>query len=148
MKRLFVLALSIIVSSCSLDNDTPNTYYELAEIVGNDLPEELVFGETYNVEVDYLLPSECNIFQALDARRGGNTPNERRDIYISVVTSVVTNDGCDPDIPGGAGSSKFSITIDQNEPYTFYFWTGVSGTDPVYNEVIIPVVESETPTES
>lgn len=148
MKRLFVLALSIILTSCSLGDDAPNTYYELAKIVDNDLPDEFVYGETYDVQVDYLLPTECNLFQALDARRGGNSPEDRRDIYISIVTSVVSEDGCDRNTPGGAGSSKFSITIDQTESYTFYFWTGVSGNNPVYNEVTIPVVQTETATES
>jgi hypothetical protein len=146
MKKLVAVLFTFILVGCSLDSDEPNTYYELAEITGNDLPEEFVFGKTYEVTVNYLLPTECNVFQTIDARRGGNTSEERRKIYVSVISSVVTSDSCDRDFPGSAGTSNFSLTIDEREAYTFYFWTGASGTEPVYNEVTIPVSVGNTST--
>ncbi|MFV8225292.1 hypothetical protein [Christiangramia aquimixticola] len=147
MKRLVAILMTFVLTGCSLDSDTPNTYYELAEITDNDLPEEFVYGKTYEINVNYLLPTECNVFQAIDARREGNMPAERRIIYVSIITSVVESNSCDRDFPGGAGAAKFNLTIDEREAYTFNFWTGASGTEPVYNEVIIPVVEEATSTD-
>lgn len=149
MKRLiFAFVALIAMSSCSVDNDTTNTSYELAEITGNNLPDNFVLGETYSIEIDYVLPSECNTFAAVDARRAGSTNEERRQIYVGVVTTVDNSVNCDPDIPGNEGSSNFSITIDEDEDYTFYFWTGTGANNqPVYTEVVVPVDE-EVPSES
>lgn len=140
MKRLVALALTIILSSCSLDDDATNTVYELAPITSNDLPEVFELGETYEVKVNYQLPSECHVFQTIDARREGNAPSERSKIYISIVTSRQEQQAC-TDVLGSEGSAKFMITIDEKEDYTFYFWTGVEGDGPDYEEVTVPVVE-------
>lgn len=144
MKRLiFAFVALILFSSCSIDDDTTPTSYELAEITGNNLPDSFVLGETYSIEIDYVLPSECNTFAQVDARRAGSTGEERRQIYIGVITTINTSPNCDPNVPGEEGSSNFSITIDENEAYTFYFWTGTGANNqPVYTEVIVPVNET------
>lgn len=146
MKKFVALVLTIFLCSCSVDDNTANTNYELAAITGNDLPAELVLGETYEVRVDYQLPSDCNQFQTVDARRQGNAPGERNKIYVSIVTSVTENDQCHRDVLGPTGSNKFMITIDEEEDYTFYFWTGNTLTENEYKEVTIPVVTEATET--
>lgn len=141
-KIVFALMVLVAMSSCSVDDDASNTSYELAEITGNSLPDEFVFGETYSIEIDYLLPSECNSFVAVDARRAGSTSQERTQIYIGAVTTVNNSANCDPNVSGNEGSSNFSITIDEDEDYTFYFWTGIDANDrPIYTEVVVPVAE-------
>ena len=135
----------IMASSCSVDDDSPNTTFELAKITGNDLPDNFVFGESYTIKVNYVLPSECNSFSGIDARREGLSNSERREIYVNAVTAFNTNSGCNSSILGGQGSSNFSITIDETEDYTFYFWTGLDNNDqPVYSEITVPVQERLT----
>lgn len=146
MKRLIFAFLALItMNSCSVDDDTTNTSYELAEITGHNLPDNFVVGETYSIEIDYVLPSECNTFVAVDARRAGSTGPERRQIYIGAVSIVNTSSNCDPNVEGDEGSSNFSITIDEDEAYTFYFWTGIDANNqPIYTEVVVPVNEDVT----
>ena len=144
MKKLVLILLVITgLSSCSInDDDIPNITYELAEITANDLPDSFEMGKTYTVTVDYILPSQCNSFAGIDARRGGNAGDERRDIYIAAVSQLVTSAECDAETTGNSGEGTFSITIDESKDFTFYFWTGVSDTnEPLYDEVTVPVIE-------
>lgn len=142
MKKLvFILFAFMALSSCSVDDDSPRIEYELAEIVANDLPDELEFGETYEVTVTYILPSACHTFAGLNASRGGNVGADRRDIYISAIAAIELDSNCDDTVGGGQGTSKFTITIDEEEDYTFYFLIGESGDEPVYDTVVVPVVQ-------
>ena len=146
MKRLiFVFMTLVMISSCSVDDDSSNTAFELAKITGNDLPDNFVLGETYTIKVNYILPSQCNSFSGIDARRGGQANSERRDIYVGVVTNLNESTNCDSNILGEQGVSNFSITIDETEDYTFYFWTGLDDSNqPVYSETTVPVQERLT----
>ena len=141
MKKLVALALTIILTGCSIDDEGSNTVYELAPITSYDLPEAFELGETYEVKVNYQLPSDCHVFQTVDARREGNAPTERNKIYISIVSSVMDTNNCTDDVAGPTGSGKFMITIDEEEDYTFYFWTGGDTEGADYEEVIVPVLE-------
>ena len=144
MRKLVVIALTLLLISCSVDNDSQITSYELASITSHDLPDEFVLGNTYDVRVDFVFPSDCNNFQALDARRAGTTSEERRQIYISVVTAVVENSSCTRDVIGASSSTKFVVTIDEERDYTFRFWKGQEGEEAIYEEVTIPVVMEQS----
>lgn len=147
MKRSFLFLLALItLNSCSIDDDAPNINYELAQITGNNLPDEFVFNDTYSITIDYILPSECHNFAGIDARRAGNTSADRRKIYVGVVSTVEVGSECEENGSGDTGSTSFSILIDELEDYTFYFWTGVgTNNQPEYTEVVVPVVEASTP---
>ncbi|TQI69428.1 hypothetical protein JM79_0306 [Gramella sp. Hel_I_59] len=140
MRKLVVIALTLLLISCSVDNDSQITSYELASITSHDLPDEFVMGRTYDVKVDFVLPSDCNNFQALDARRAGSASNDRSQIYISVVTAVVENNSCTRDVVGATSSTMFVVTIDEETDYTFRFWKGQEGDEAIYEVVTIPVV--------
>jgi len=145
MKRLiFAFVTLLSLNSCSVDDDTANTTYELAKITGNDLPENFVFGETYSIDVNYVLPSSCNSFAGIDARREGSSPEQRRRIYVGVLSLSNNNPNCDNSAPANESSSNFPISIDERDDYTFYFWTGIDSNDqPIYSEVVVPVLERD-----
>lgn len=147
MKRSFLVLMTLItLNSCSIDDDAPNINYELAQITGSNLPDEFVFNETYNITVDYILPSECHNFASIDARRAGNTAEDRSKIYVGIVSAIVSGSICDENTSGDSGSSSFSLFIDELDEYTFYFWTGIgSNNQPEYTEVVVPVVNTPVP---
>ena len=61
MKKTALFLLCIItLNSCSLDDEGSTIRSILAEISANDLPEYFEKGETYEVEVSYLLPDLCH----------------------------------------------------------------------------------------
>lgn len=144
MKKIVLLFLVLGFMSCSLDSES-ETYvnYTLVPITGNDLPEFFEIGKTYEVNVDYQLPTECYAFSGLDARRAGNTPELKTKIYVGAI-SIASNDaGCDNTTEGDSGTSKFSIFIDEEESYEFNFWVGKDSTgQPMYETVTVPVQEA------
>lgn len=144
MKKLvFLFLAAVALSSCSInDDDAPNIEYEPAEITGNDLPDQFELGKTYTVTVTYVLPSECNSFAGIQAQREGNAGADRRQIYIAAFSQVHSNSNCDDTMVGESGTGTFNITIDENEDFTFYFWTGTDASDqPIYDQVTVPVTE-------
>ncbi len=146
MKKLvFVLMAVIAMTGCSVDSGYESIQYELAEITNSDLPEEFVYGETYDVTVTYQLASDCFTFTGLDARRAGNSSENRRESYVSAISAIKSSTLCDPNAEGSTGTSKFSILIDEMDNYNFHFWTGQDSVgNAVYYDVSVPVTEAST----
>ena len=142
-KLLFIFLSAILFGSCSISDDNgPILAYELAEITGNNLPDEFELGRTYTIEVAYVLPTQCHNFVAIDATREGNTGAQRREIYIAAVASYVEDSVCTQEL-GNSGTSTFTIFIDESEDYKFYFWIGNGPEDePLYDEVTVPVTDT------
>lgn len=140
-KLILILVAALTVTSCSIDDDGPNFEYDIAEIVANDLPNEFEMGETYEVTVTYLLPSDCHNFAGVDARRAGSTGEDLRTIYVAAIAAIELGTTCDDSVEGDEGTTKFSITITEEEDYTFKFLIGEAGGEAVYNTVVIPVAQ-------
>lgn len=145
-KLIFIVVAAVLFAGCSLDSSSEiNTTYAFVPITGNDLPESFEMGKTYEVTVDYQLPSECYAFNTLDARRKGNTTEERTKIYVGAISSVDLSSNCDDTTEGASGTSKFSIFIDDDQDYIFNFWIGEDSLgSPQYQTVTVPVEETAT----
>ena len=151
MKKLILLFVSsLILVSCEVDDDGPKTLLEPAEVTDVDLPEFFEAGKTYDIDVTYLLPSACHTAAGINAQRGTNSNGEAefRDIYITGVGSYDANlTECSKEAEEGEldrkNTFKMTIDADEDEPYTFYLWTGVDEDDKnIYTTVIVPVGES------
>jgi len=145
MKRLALLLLSVItLSSCSVEDDGSTVVTTLAEVSEYDLPEYFEKGKSYQVPLNFLLPDLCHQPVGLQLSRGGDYGDERREIYVAGVVSF-NAEQTECDIPTEDDSdlvveAEFTIHIDEEEPYTFYFWTGVDSTgENVFETVEIPV---------
>lgn len=145
MKKFF-LGLFVIfgLNGCSVDDglNNDNINFDVAEITGNNLPDELIFGQQFQLSLTYNLPSSCHRFAGIDGRREGNTSSQRRNIFIAVVTSVNTDVECnntDADLERTAG---LPIVIDENEEFTFNFLVGeTAGGEAIYETVVVPVAD-------
>ena len=63
MKKIFFLLLiAISVTSCSVDDDVNDFYYEILPVESVEIPEEFVLGQTYEITVTYLRPTTCHVF--------------------------------------------------------------------------------------
>ena len=150
MKKLALLIGCVFAfASCELEDDGPVVLREYAEVTEIDLPESFEEGETYEIDVTYVLPSACHQPAGLEAERGSLTGDERREIYIAGVATYSSDlVECDEEEENLEQSSSFSITIDENETYTFYLWTGVDvDNKPIFDTVEVPVTETEETTE-
>lgn len=152
MKKLVLLffASSLILTSCSIENDGPRIAAEFAEVTEIELPDFFERGKTYEIEVTYLLPSACHTAAGLEASRGSVEGSGRRDIYVAGVATydqnVVT---CNRQSDDLEKTAKFSIGIDEEEPYTFYLWTGLdSDLESEFTIIEVPVVNPGNPNPS
>jgi len=148
MKKLILLFVSsLVLVSCDVDDDGPRTMLTAAEVTDVDLPEFFEAGKTYDIDVTYLLPDACHTAAGINAQRGTNSNGEEefRDIYITGVASYDANlTECDKEAEEDEldreSTFKMTIASDEDEPYTFYLWTGVDEDDEnIYTTVVVPV---------
>ncbi|MGB0981723.1 MAG: hypothetical protein ACPGUH_06440 [Winogradskyella sp.] len=131
---LLLIFISATLTSCSLDSDAPTFYTEIVAIESVDLPQEFVFGDTYEIGITYNRPTGCYIFN--DFFYNINE-NERT---IAVINTVYTNIDCvQADEPMEV---FFTFPVTSNSTYVFKFFQGKdeSGDDQYYI-VEVPVVE-------
>ncbi len=141
MKKLVLLFVcALVFTSCDPD-DGPNIQYDLAKVTNADLPEFFEEGETYEINVTYILPSACHKAAGLQLQRGSETGDQRRDIYIAGVASVDAGlSNCTEEDNDLERENSFEIDIDENEPYTFYLWQGVDDNgENQYDTFEVPV---------
>lgn len=148
MKKLILLfASSLVLVSCDVNDDGSRTMLTAAEVTDVDLPEFFEAGKTYDIDVTYLLPDACHTNAGINVHRGStsNGEDEFRDIYITGVASYDANvTQCDEEAEEveleRESTFKLTISSDEDEPYTFYLWTGVDEDDEnIYTTVVVPV---------
>jgi hypothetical protein len=146
MKKLILLFVAAIaLTSCSIEDDGPRIAYQFAEVTAADLPASFEKGKTYKVDVTYLLPSACHTAAGLEVKRGNDSGDQRRDIYVVGIGRYDANLGeCTREEDELEREASFSILIDEDEPYTFYLWSGVDDNmESQYTVVEVPVMEQE-----
>lgn len=143
-KMLFLLMSVLVLTGCEIEDDGPATVHVLAEVVDADLPETFELGKTYEIEITYLLPDACHSPMGLQATRGAMSGDARRDIYVAGVASHEAGQNeCTLEDDDLEVVDELVIKIDEDEPYTFYLWTGFDEDDEsVYTTVTVPVGEA------
>lgn len=139
------MACALALISCDVD-DGPTIMSTYAEVIHAELPDYFEKGETYEINVTYILPSACHEDAGMEARRGARMGSERRNIFIVGYASYDPSlSECTEEEEDLEREKEFSITIDEEEPYTFFLWTGndVDG-DHIFTEIEVPVGEQET----
>lgn len=136
MKKLFLIGFFIcLVSSCGpKDDDSLNFYYETLPIESVDMPDEFVFGSTYQITMTYLKPSGCHLFNDF------YYVSEQNQRTIAIITTVFPDEDCEI-YEDEFVEASFNFQVNNHESYVFRFWQGeVEGIDTYYI-VEVPVVE-------
>lgn len=153
MKKLALLIGCVFVFiACDVEEQEPWKVPVYAEVTDVDLPESFELGETYTIEVTYLLPTACHEAAGLELDRGGNTGDEYRDIYIAGVATIYSDvtecneeENEEEDL---METATFSLTISVEEPYTFHLWEGVDEENKnIFTSIEVPVTAAEEDTE-
>ncbi|WP_298901045.1 hypothetical protein [uncultured Psychroserpens sp.] len=136
MKKIILLSfLMFSLFSCEISDDNPNFYYEALPVESVDMPETFQFGETYEILLTYIKPTDCHVYNNLFYESDLN----QRD--IAIVTAVFPDNGCTELNEEEEVSFNFKVT--NTGIYTFRFWQGEdssSGLD-TYLIVEVPVEE-------
>ncbi|MEO1009806.1 MAG: hypothetical protein AAFX53_00780 [Bacteroidota bacterium] len=138
MKRLFIILCSfgafMCLNSCDLDDNGPNFHFTSLQIVSADLPESFELNETYEIQVRYVIPDGCTIFEGFDVSRQDTTVRN----VVAVGARRTDAEACTQAIE--ELEATFNFVVLYNETYVFRFWQGssVDGEDEFF-EVEVPV---------
>lgn len=137
MRKLLVICLTLILASCSVDNEGPNYSFEILTVEDVEIPETFTLGETYPITVSYYQPSSCHAFSEFYYSKN---ENER---IVAPINYVFEDDNCEV-LENELVENTFNFVVTGNGPYTFKFWQGedADGED-LYLTIEVPVVEEE-----
>ncbi|NNC70911.1 MAG: hypothetical protein HKN90_08835 [Flavobacteriaceae bacterium] len=136
MKRFFLItAIALILTSCSLDDDSNNFELKTLPIKEAEVPVEFIFEQTYDITVTYDLPDGCHSFHSLFFQQDANERivaiNALQDLQSACTEAIIEE------------SHTFELTALQQADYVFKFWKGVDANgENIFEEVTVPVKES------
>ena len=124
MKKMLVLcvALTTILTSCSLDNENAYNNFEFLPVESVDIPEGFTLGETYTITVSYYRPTNCHFFREFLYQKENNTRT------IAPVTFVLERSDCE-DLEDELVAERFDFVVTSNGSYIFKFWQGLDNND-------------------
>ena len=141
-----VIFLCMLFLSCDKEEPTAQPRQEFARVIPINMPAYFEEGMSYNIEVIYELPSSCHTPYGLGIEQKGNSPEGLRHIFITGVSQLDPEASCTEDDEVDLEiQDSFFISIDQDQPYTFYFWTGVNeDNEHNFTEIQVPVRSPES----
>ncbi|QRM88771.1 hypothetical protein FG167_05825 [Lacinutrix sp. WUR7] len=137
MKKILVVLLFIIISSCSVTDDSPRIQTEFLPIESVNMPDAYRINQTYTIYLTYYRPSNCHAFNGIYSHINSNENT------IAIVSDVYTNNNCQEIITEAEASFNFRPT--EIGTYIFKFWHGENTINNVnedlYLDYEIEVVE-------
>lgn len=119
MKKLLIFLMILVTFSCSVEDDTPKTNQELLPVESVTLPGVFVLGQTYEITLHYLRPTNCHAFNDVYLSKH---LNERTFAILSTV--YVGNVECSSIDAETEVSFNFQAT--ESGSYVFKFWQGLN----------------------
>ncbi len=140
MKKLILFFVTLLViASCSLEDNTPRFHVEFVPIVGVDMPEGFMRGETYEIKVQYKRPTDCYFFD------GFYYEEQTGALMVAVQTLVIEDAQCEPLYLMEAEEASFDFTCSPgyaNQSYVFKFYTGESETSTEnFIQMEVPIIQ-------
>ncbi|WPR72284.1 hypothetical protein SLW70_03850 [Flavobacterium sp. NG2] len=135
-KILLFLTLMVAFSSCSLDNDTPDTYtFSVLPVESYEVPASFTLGQTYEIKLKYQKPSSCHIFQGIYYTKDLNKRT------IAIQAAVKDNQVCTLEVPP-LSEASFNFLVTSTGSYVFKFYKGKdTNGENIFEEVEIQVVD-------
>lgn len=140
MKKIALVTLIIILTltSCSLDDGQSghDFYLEVMPIESVEVPEYFVLGETYQINVTYIQPSNCYYFNDFIYEING----QQRTVAVVNTVYNIDNNTCaeEPE----EVTVHFDFQVNASDTYLFKFYQGEdeNGEDQYYL-VEVPVMD-------
>jgi len=137
MKKFSLIAVLLFSFfwSCSVEDDNePEFFLEVLPIDSVEMPQEFIYGETYELPLSYTRPTFCHTFNNFAETVSGH---ERT---IAVVNTVYTNLNCAEFSETVTVNYELSITGTETYKFKFYQGKDSEGHD-MYYTVEVPVVQ-------
>lgn len=120
--------------SCGVDDDFQSFHFEIMPIESVEIPEEFIYGETYEIFMDYVKPTDCYVFtdflyQIDDQER-----------TVGIWNTVYTESSCMEGPETVTVSFRFFVTSLETYVFKFYQGEDEEGVDQ-YLIIEVPVTE-------
>ena len=134
MKKIVLLTLFLFtLVGCSIDDDQPNYSYEVLPIDSYTLPQSFTLGQTYEIKLKYIKPSNCHSFQGIYYDKELNIRT------IGIQTTVLESTDCKP-LTTEPIEVSFNFYVTNTGSYIFKFYKGEDANgENIFEEVEIPV---------
>jgi hypothetical protein len=122
LKKVLIWAVLVVMyplSSCNLEDDSVNFHFVNLKVVDVSLPEYFELYESYEIQVTYLRPNNCTIFDGFNIEKSGPTTRD-----VVAVGTELEHSNC-VEI-GAEATETFTFTCHYSDSYTFRFWSGVN----------------------
>ena len=110
-KLMLLLLLGVCITACSID-DEEDFEFEFVNVESVNLPDTLVFGNTYQFEVVYNRPTECHFFAGFDYAKNQNTRE------VAVINAFEQNQSC-PEMENLTGTTDLNFIVERDDFYIF-----------------------------
>lgn len=136
MKKILIFNIIFtLLFSCNLEDDTPYFRDEILPIESVDIPASFTFGNSYQITVHYLKPSNCHLFNRFYCVEKGNT------FIVAILDYKFLKADCE-DLEDESVEATFNFQVTNNGSYIFKFWQGEDedGEDQ-YLIIEVPVID-------
>ena len=138
MKKLVLLfAALFLITSCSMDDNTPTFHVEFIPVESVEMPEYFSPGGTYLIKVKYKRPTDCHFFDGFYYEESGLA------LKVAVQTLVIEDAKCESlerEEPEEATFEFNCSTTSSMTSYVFEFYTGMDEEgQPTYKQMEVPV---------
>ncbi|MEK6152313.1 hypothetical protein WIW50_03595 [Flavobacteriaceae bacterium 3-367] len=120
MKKAFLFLLMIGLlgfAGCNTDDDATGVQIVILQVTDADFPVTFTVGEVYTIEVTFLIPDACTLFEGFDFTSTGLTERQ-----IVAIGTRFPEEACLPDMEERTATFDFEVFHDQT--YIFRIWTG------------------------
>ena len=135
MRKIIFTLLPFILFSCSLEDNSLDTYFELVPVESAVVPDEFVLGNLHLITLTYIRQTTCHAFNDIYFVADSN---ERT---VAVTNIVYDSNGNCEEISDELETS-FNFRATELGSYIFKFWKGKDDDgEDLYLTVEVPVIE-------
>ena len=135
-RTLIVLFFSMVVLiGCDINDDSFFQSTQVSPILNASVPDTMLIGEYYSLEVTYQKDSDCHTFSNFDVLPQGDSL-----VFVRAVTLFTQASNCSQDALDELKGLEFDNTFETN--FTFKFLSDVDNEgEPVYIDKEVVVIE-------
>ncbi|EMY82647.1 hypothetical protein ES731_01650 [Psychroflexus gondwanensis] len=135
--RTFIVLFfsTFLMIGCDVNDDGFFQSSQVSPILSANVPDTMIIGESYSLEVTYQKDSDCHTFSNFDVLPQGDSL-----VFVRAVTLFTQASNCSQDALGELKELEFDNTFETN--FTFKFLNDVDNEgEPVYIDKEVVVIE-------
>lgn len=116
LSKLFiaVFLVSIILVSCEVSDDGFVQTTEVSPILDASVPDTMIVGESYSLDIIYEKQSNCHTFSGFQTENQGDSL-----VFVRAITTFTQNSNCNQGSEGVSREVDFTNNFESN--FTFKF---------------------------